>query len=152
MSLAKWEPFNNLANLQQSINRLFEETLPSPRRAGVLGTWSFPVDVKETPENIIIKAEIPGVDKDDIKVHFVNNELSIHGERKHEEREENTRFHRVERSYGSFYRSIHINTPIKEEGIRASYRDGMLEISLPKKEEAIPREIPIERTGRYEQH
>jgi len=92
------------------------------------------------------------MEKDAIKVHFVNNELSIQGERKQEEREENSRFHRVERSYGSFYRSLNIPTPIQEENIRASYRDGMLEIFLLKKEEAIPKEIPIERTGKHEQH
>jgi HSP20 family protein len=146
MDLVKWEPFRDLVNLQQSINKLFEESiLQWPKRAGVFATaWSFPVDVKETADSVVVKAELPGMEKDDIKVHFVNNQLTIQGERKQEAREEGERFLKIERSYGSFYRAFTLDVPVKADEIKANYKNGVLEIIIPKKEEVKPREIQVE--------
>ncbi|MGC7847208.1 Hsp20/alpha crystallin family protein [Desulforudis sp. 1088] len=130
MSLVRWDPFRELSALQHSINRLFEDIYP--RQGNLTQGWMFPVDIKETPEAILVKAEIPGVSKDDIKVTFDNNVLTIRGERKSEEKEEGTNFLRVERKYGSFSRSFSVDVPVDQEKIKASYKDGVLEVVLPK--------------------
>ncbi|HAU32644.1 MAG: Molecular chaperone [Desulfotomaculum sp. 46_296] len=139
MDLTKWDP-RDMSTLRQSINRLFDETFPFPRKSDV---WTFPVDIQDSAEKIVIKAEIPGLEKEDIKIHFVNNELSIQGERKSEQREEGARYLKVERNYGSFYRSFKIDVPIKSGEIKANYKNGLLEIILPKEEEVKPKEITI---------
>ncbi|MEW6727126.1 MAG: Hsp20/alpha crystallin family protein [Bacillota bacterium] len=130
MSLVRWDPFRELSALQHSINRLFEDIYP--RQGNLTQGWMFPVDIKETPEAILVKAEIPGVSKDDIKVTFDNNVLTIRGERKSEEKEEGANFLRVERKYGSFSRSFSVDVPVDQEKIKASYKDGVLEVVLPK--------------------
>ncbi len=146
MDLVRWDPFRDLTNLQQSINKLFEESfLQLPKRAGMFASaWTFPVDVQETADSVIVRAEIPGVEKDDIKVHFVNNQLTIQGERKQEAREEGARFLKLERTYGNFYRSFTLDIPVKVDEIKANYKNGVLEIILPKKEEVKPKEIQVE--------
>lgn len=130
MSLVRWDPFRELSALQHSINRLFEDIYP--RQGNLTQGWMFPVDIKETPEAILVKAEIPGVSKDDIKVAFDNNVLTIRGERKSEEKEEGANFLRVERKHGSFSRSFSVDVPVDQEKIKASYKDGVLEVVLPK--------------------
>ncbi len=130
MSIVRWDPFRELSALQHSIHRLFEDIYP--RQGNLTQGWMFPVDIKETPEAVLVKAEIPGVSKDDIKVTFDNNVLTIRGERKSEEKEEGANFLRVERKYGSFSRSFSVDVPVDQEKIKASYKDGILEVVLPK--------------------
>ncbi len=133
MALVRWDPFRELAGLQNSIARLFDENvryLKLPE--GATGQLAFPVDIKDTPEAIQIKAELPGMNKEDIKINLNDNILTIQGERKKEEKEEGTNFIRIERSYGSFSRSFTIDIPVRQNDIKASYQEGMLEISLPK--------------------
>lgn len=146
MALVRWDPFRELAGLQQSINRLFEENFRFIRQpeGSITQGWMFPVDIKETPEAILVKAELPGMDKEDIKVSFSDNLLTISGERKNEEREERGNYLRVERSYGTFRRSFSVDVPVKENEIKARYQDGILEVTLPKKEEFGRKEINIE--------
>jgi len=145
MALVKWDPFRELASLQQSINRLFDENLrlwkfPEP---GTAAGWSFPVDIKDTPDAVVVRAELPGLNKDDIKVTYRDNILTISGERKKEEKEEGVNYLRVERSYGAFSRSFTVDVPVKEEGIKARYQDGVLEVTLPKEEKAKKKEFNI---------
>jgi len=141
----KWDPFREIGNLQNSINRLFNERFFKWfDQEGLSEGWGFPADIKETPEHIIIKAEIPGLSRDEIKVTFANNQLSIRGERRKELTQENERFLRMERSYGSFYRSFTIDVPVDEKRIKARCQDGVLEVILPKREEARSQEINIE--------
>jgi len=145
MALVKWEPFRELAGLQQSINRLFDDNFRFwglPERT--LGqAWSFPVDIKDTPEAVLIKAELPGLDKGDIKICFNDNLLTIQGERKKEEKEERENYVRVERSYGSFSRTFSVDAPVKQDQIKARYQDGILEITLPKEEDSGKKEVTI---------
>ncbi|MCG9967089.1 Hsp20/alpha crystallin family protein [Pelotomaculum terephthalicicum JT] len=134
MDLIKWDPFHELTGLQSSINRLFDENFRHPRMlAGTLAHgWAFPVDIKDTPDAVLIKAEIPGANKEDIQVTFNDNLLTIRGERRKEEKEEGANFLRTERSYGSFSRSFTMDIPVKHDEMKARYRDGILEIVLPK--------------------
>jgi HSP20 family protein len=147
---ARFIPQNaDLQTLQGQLNRLFE---PFARFAAgdedlVSGTWVPPVDVAETQEKILVRAEVPGMKQNDIQIEFENGLLTLRGERKHEKTEGLT-WHRVERTYGNFSRSFTLPRTVDPERITASYRDGILEIEVPKREEAKPKQIRIEVTGR----
>ena len=135
----------DLNTLQTQLNRFLE---PFSRFAApededlVSGTWVPPVDVAETQEKIIVRAEVPGLKQEDIQIEFENGLLTIRGERKLEKSEGMT-WHRVERVYGNFSRSFTLPRTVDPEKIAASYREGILEIDVPKKEEAKPKNIRI---------
>lgn len=137
MAMVRWEPFRELVNLQNTFNRFFDENYglsrfpdgSSPARG-----QAFPVDIKDTADAVIIKAEIPGMKREEISVVYNDNVLTIGGERRHEEKEEGSNYIRLERRYGSFSRSFSLDVPVDQEQIKASYKDGILEITLPKKE------------------
>ncbi|MFZ5597197.1 MAG: Hsp20/alpha crystallin family protein [Bacillota bacterium] len=147
MTLVKWNPLKEMAALQNSINKLFDENfriIGKGEHGGFIQDWSFPVDIKETEDQVIITAEVPGISREDLKINFTGNQLTIHGERKSETKEEDSRFIRVERNYGRFSRTFTVDVPVKPEEIKAKYRDGVLEIYLPKRELSKPKEIAIE--------
>lgn len=147
MSIVRWDPFRDLAVLQNSINRLFDEDfryLKQAEGANLTQTWTFPVDIKETPEAIVIQSDLPGMSREDISLNYNNNILTIRGQRKSDFKEDGAGFIKVERKYGSFSRSFSIDVPIEYDAIKASYKDGILEITMPKKEPAKTREIEIE--------
>ncbi|HOV79665.1 MAG TPA: Hsp20/alpha crystallin family protein [Bacillota bacterium] len=149
MALIRWDPFRELAGLQHAVNRLFDENLrlfKAPEGGALAQGGTFPVDIKETPDAVLVKAELPGVNKEDIKVSFSDNLLTIRGERKKEEKEEGANFLRIERSYGSLSRSFTVDIPVKQDGIKARYQDGVLEITLPK-EEGKKKELTIDIEG-----
>ncbi|MCG9968020.1 Hsp20/alpha crystallin family protein [Pelotomaculum terephthalicicum JT] len=149
MALVKWDPFRDLSGLQSSINRLFDDSFRFWREpeAALTQEGAFPVDIKDTPGEFLIKAELPGFNKDNIKVILTDNLLTIRAERQKEEKEENANYLRVERSYGSFSRSFTLNMPVKQDKLRARYHDGVLEITLPKEEDARKKEININIEG-----
>ncbi|MDF9409117.1 Hsp20/alpha crystallin family protein [Pelotomaculum isophthalicicum JI] len=149
MALVKWDPFRDLSGLQSSINRLFDDNFRFWREpeAALTQEGAFPVDIKDTPGAIQIKAELPGFNKENIKVGLVDNLLTIRAERRREEKEESANYLRVERSYGSFSRSFTLNMPVKHEKLKARYQDGVLEISLPKEEDIKNKEINIDIEG-----
>jgi len=118
------------------IDRFFEEELTSSR-------WYPAVDIQEKDGKYILKAELPGMKKDDIHVDIENGVLSIKGERKLEDEEKKENYHRIERVYGTFRRSFRLPENVKEDQIKAKYKDGILEITLPIKEEAKPKAIPV---------
>lgn len=135
----------DMKNLQVQLNRLFE---PFARFATgdedlVSGTWVPPVDVAETQEKILVRAEVPGMKQEDISIEFANGLLTLRGDRKLEKSEGMT-WHRVERIYGNFSRSFTLPRTVDPEKISASYREGILEIEVPKREEAKPKHIKIE--------
>ena len=132
-----------LKNLQAHLSRLFEPFARGEDEDLVGGNWVPPVDVAETQEKILVRAEVPGVKQEEIQIEFENGLLTIRGERKLE-KHEGTAWHRVERTYGSFSRSFTLPRTVDPERISASYRDGILEIEVPKKEEAKPKQIRIE--------
>jgi HSP20 family protein len=145
MAVVRWDPFRDLNLLQDRMNRLFDDagrTWRSDEPAATT-TWSPSVDIFETEAEIIVKAELPGMDRKDISLHLENNVLSIRGERKFEKETKDENYHRIERSYGAFNRSFSIPATVDEEKIRADYKDGVLKIILPKKEQAKPKQIKI---------
>lgn len=142
--MTHWTPDRDVKNLQVQLNRLFE---PFARFATgeedlVSGTWVPPVDVAETTERIVVRAEVPGLKQEDISIEFENGLLTIKGERKLE-KSEGTTWHRVERIYGNFSRSFTLPRSVDPEKIAASYREGILEVEVPKREEAKPKHIRI---------
>ncbi|MGI6491187.1 MAG: Hsp20/alpha crystallin family protein [Pelotomaculum sp.] len=150
MAIVRWDPFRELNNLQHSINKLFDDNLrfwrlPDANLQQDMG--SFPVDIKDTPGAILVHAEMPGFNKEDIRVSLNGDVLTIKGERKREEKEERENFIRLERSYGSFSRSFSVDVPVKQNEIKARYQDGVLSITLPKQEDVSIKETNIEIEG-----
>jgi HSP20 family protein len=130
MAIMRWNPYREL-------NNLFEK-MPSATT-----TWSPSVDIFENDNELIVKAELPGMEMKDIEVTFENNVLTIKGERRFEHETKKENYHRVEREYGSFSRSFALPTYVDEGKIRADYKDGMLNVVLPKREMAKPRGIKV---------
>jgi|SRR4029434_10095572 len=143
MNLVRWKPLSDFTSLQNQMNRLFESTLLGwPVESGTR-TWMPPADIHETDNELVVTADLPGIDPKSVDVRVENNVLSITGERKFEEAAENGNVHRVERMYGAFARSFTLSTPVDTEKIQANYKDGVLKITLPKAERAKPKRIAI---------
>ncbi|MCX8053290.1 MAG: Hsp20/alpha crystallin family protein [Armatimonadetes bacterium] len=138
--ISRWDPFRDLSVLQDRINRIFNEhsRLEEPGSR----TWAPVVDILETSTDLVVRAEIPGVKREDIDVEVTSESLTIRGERKFDT-ENKDQYLRVERPYGPFQRSFSIGVPVQADKIRASYRDGVLEIVIPKAEEVTPKKIQI---------
>src|SRR5437762_9527070 len=145
MAVVRWDPFRDLNLLQDRMNRLFDDAGRGwrPDEAAATTTWSPAVDIYETEGEIIVKAELPGVDRKDITLHLEKNVLTLKGERKFEKETKEENYHRIERAYGGFSRSFSIPATVDEEKIRADYRDGILKIALPNKEQVKPKQIAI---------
>lgn len=135
MNLVKWDPFVELEDVSRQLNRIFGRfpARSEPARE-LLATadWAPSVDITETDSAYMIKGEIPGVNREDVKVNIENGLLTISGERKQEKEEKNKKFHRIERSYGSFMRSFRLPDNIDDEAVKAEFKDGMLNVTLPK--------------------
>jgi len=131
--------------LQDRMNRLFDDAGRPWRTDEPAATtsWSPSVDIFETEGEIVVKAELPGMDRKDIQLNLENNVLSLRGERKFQKETKDDNYHRIERSYGVFSRSFSIPATVDEERIRADYKDGVLKIVLPKKDQAKPKQIKI---------
>jgi HSP20 family protein len=138
MTLVRWDPFRELMSLQRRLSRATAEDDESS------GAWVPPVDVFESGDDLLIRAEIPGVEKDDIEINVENNSLTIRGERKHEKETAEERAYRRERTYGTFLRSFRLPRTVDSARISASYRNGVLELRLPRAEEARAKKIRIE--------
>ncbi|HEU4579457.1 MAG TPA: Hsp20/alpha crystallin family protein [Polyangiaceae bacterium] len=147
MSIVRWDPFRELEDMSDRLNRVFGRAGLS-RTADDKGTfvtfdWAPSVDIAETPEAFEIKAELPDVKKEDVKVTVEEGQLRISGERKQEREEKGKKFHRVERSYGSFMRSFSLPENVDDTKLTAEYKDGMLNVRLPKTEKAKPKAIAV---------
>jgi len=146
MAITRWDPFRDLSILQERMNRVFED-------AAVRGwkndepssttSWSPSVDIYETDSEIMVQAELPGVDRKDIALQLENNVLTLKGDRRFEKETNQENYHRIERSYGGFSRAFTIPTIVDEDKIRADYKDGILKIALPKKEQVKAKQIKI---------
>ena len=146
MTLVRWDPFRELEDVSDRLNQLFHR--PTPARANgketmVVADWVPSVDVSETEGEYQIKAEIPDVKKEDVKVTLEDGVLTIQGERKQEKEVKGKRYHRVERSYGRFVRSFTLPDVIDEEKVKAEFKDGILNLALPKSEKAKPKAIEV---------
>jgi len=144
MNLVRWNPFQEMSLLQNQINRLFESALHGwPTDSNATNAWAPLADIYETDNELVVTTDLPGVDPKKIDVRVENNVLTIRGERQFEQKVGKENFHRVERSYGAFSRSFTLSTVVDSDRIRASYKDGVLSISLPKAESVKPKRIQI---------
>ncbi len=141
MALVKWEPFRELEDMLDRYSRFNWPMLS--REAFSTTEWAPRVDITETDKEFTIKAELPEVKKEDVKVNIENGQLSISGERKQEKEEKGKKFHRIERSYGSFMRSFTLPENVDAANIKAAFKDGMLNLTLPKSAESKPRSTEV---------
>ncbi len=142
-----WDPWRDLATVQTKMNQLFEDTFARTRgREEGLGTamWAPAVDIYETDAAVVVKAEIPGVDKDQISIEVKDGILTLRGERKFEKEIKEENYHRMERSYGAFVRSFAVPNTVDSDKIAAKLKDGVLEVQLPKAEKAKPKQIKVD--------
>jgi HSP20 family protein len=143
-TVSRWTPYRGLNSLQEQVNRLFDDTFSS-NRAGQsdLATWAPAVDVFETENELVVKADLPDMTEKDIDVRVENNTLTVRGERKFEQQTSEDNYLRIERAYGSFTRSFSLPNTVNPEAIRAEYRNGVLTVRMPKREESKPKQIMI---------
>ena len=137
------DPFRELFDLQRGINQLFDESFATPREDVALKAWTPAVDVYEDENAFLIKLELPEVSREDVKVNLNENTLAISGERRVENEDKRENYHRVERSYGQFYRSFTLPPNVDTAAINAQFKDGVLRLTLPKREEAKPKQIEV---------
>jgi HSP20 family protein len=145
MNLMHWNPFYDVTSLQQRMNRLFNSALQEWSGEWESGTnnWVPPADIYETENDVVVTADLPGIDPAKIDIRVENNVLSLRGERQYARELQNENYHRMERSYGTFSRSFTLATSVNVDKIRANYKDGVLSIYLPKAEQAKPKRIHI---------
>lgn len=146
MSIVRWDPFRELEEMNTRLNRLFGRSgLPAAEGKDAMTAfdWSPTVDVVETPEEFQVKAELPEVKKEDVKVSVDNRVLRLEGERRQEKEDKNKKFHRIERSYGSFLRTFALPDNVDDTKVRAEFKDGVLNVRLPKSEKAKPKSIEV---------
>jgi HSP20 family protein len=145
-SLTRWDPFSEMADLRREMDHIFGEFFgrtPSSM-AATEAMWSPLVDIHETKDSFLLMAELPGVKQEDVEVSVEGDTLTLKGERKREAEVKEDQYHRIERSYGRFERSILLPSVVDPNRVKATYRDGVLEVQLPKKEEAKPKAVKIE--------
>ena len=145
MTIVRWEPLRELGSLQNEMNRLFGTVFdtPSPSNGGTMRRWMPAMDLVETDEHFVLRADLPGLTEDDIKIEFEDGTLTVSGERKAEHETKNEGYYRVERAFGSFSRSLTLPKGIDAEAVSASFDRGVLEVRVPKPEERKPRRIEI---------
>ncbi len=145
MTLVRWDPFRELEDMSERLNRVFAR--PALRTTGketlTVVDWIPMVDISETEGEYLIKAELPEVKKEDVKVTVEDGVLTLQGERRQEKEEKGKKYHRVERSYGSFIRSFTLPESVDEGGVKAEYKDGVLNLHLPKTEKVKPKAIDV---------
>jgi len=149
MSIVRYDPFRDLRTLQEEVNRLFSTNLTRAfDDEGIgRGAWAPSVDIYENKDQIVLEAELPGMKQDDFDLSIENNVITLRGERKFEKTDEGDNYHRVERSYGSFTRSFTLPQTVSAEGATAEYNNGVLRVTLPKREETKARRIQVSGTG-----
>jgi HSP20 family protein len=151
MAIVRWNPSKDLLNIEREFNRMFnsfnksfgfgdsDDELAEYENA----VWAPLTDISEDKDNFVLKLDLPGIKKENVKINYENGQLSISGERKHESEKKNAKFHRVERSYGKYFRSFNLPSKIQEDKIDAEFKDGQLTITVPKSEEAKPKQIEV---------
>jgi len=142
----RWEPFRNVTDIQGEVNRLFDSFFGRPMTTQAPGDrmWAPVVDMHETKDDIVLSFELPGVREKEVNLSITGDLLSVRGERKFAQESENQGYHRLERVYGKFERTVQLPMLVQSGKVKATYRDGVLEVRLPKADEVKPREIKID--------
>jgi HSP20 family protein len=146
MTIVRWEPLREFSTLQNEMNRLFNTVFDAPTAGNggsTLRRWMPPMDLVETDDHFVLRADLPGLAEDDVKIEFEDGTLTVSGERKAEHESKNEGYYRVERAFGSFSRSLTLPQGIDAEAVAASFDRGVLEVRIPKPEEKKPRRIEI---------
>jgi HSP20 family protein len=142
MNVVKYDPFRELRSLQDEMTRLFAGG-GMGREEMLNGAWSPKVDIFENKDHLVLEAELPGMNREDFELSFENNVISLKGERKFEKKTEGDNYHRVERSYGEFTRSFTLPQTVTADGATAEFNNGILRVSLPKREDTKARKIEV---------
>jgi len=142
-TIARWEPFRGISSLHDQVNQLFNETFRTTAEESALTTWAPAVDIYETPNELVVKADLPDINEKDIDIRVENNLLTIRGERKFEKSVSEDNYLRVERTFGAFSRSFSLPNTVNAEAIAAEYKNGVLTLTLPKREESKPRQVKV---------
>jgi HSP20 family protein len=143
-TLIRWDPFRTLSAFPEQVNRLFEDAFFRGRTGeSALTSWSPAVDIYETPEELVVKADLPDLKEKELDIRVENNTLTIRGERKFEQTVSEDNYLRVERTYGSFNRSFSLPSTVNADAVTAEYRNGVLTVHLPKREESKPKQIKV---------
>lgn len=145
MAILRWEPFRDPVTTQDRFNRLFNDAFSRALGEGSMGTsgWTPAVDIYETDQSVVLKAELPGIDPKDVEIRVEDGTLWLKGERKFEKEVKEEGYRRIERQYGSFMRSFPLPAAVDSEKATAEYKDGVLSLTLPKREEAKPKTIKV---------
>ena len=139
-----WSPVEQLSTLREEINRLFDSPFGElTRRMELFNGWAPALDLYEEKDNLIVTAELPGMKREEINISVHDGTLTISGERKYAEQNQNTEPYRSERFFGRFHRTLSLPKPVQSDKAKASYRDGVLTVTLPKTEEAKPKQIEV---------
>ena len=149
MNIVKYDPFRELRSLQDEMTRLFAGAMPASgnREEMTHGSWAPSVDIFEDKDRLILEADLPGMNRDDFDISVENNVITLRGERKFEKKADGENYYRVERSYGSFTRSFTLPQTVTADGAVAEFENGILRVSLPKREETKARKIEIAGSG-----
>jgi HSP20 family protein len=145
MTIVRWEPLRELTSLQSEMNRLFNQVFDAPAGTGggPARRWVPAMDLVETPDDFVLRADLPGMTREDVKLEIEENVLTVSGERKAEHLENEQGFYRLERAFGTFSRSLTLPKGVDGEAVRASFADGVLEVHIPKPAQAKPRRVEI---------
>lgn len=148
MSLIRWDPFDDIASLRESMDRLFEEfTSRRPERARAPVVWQPAIEAYETDTDVVVRAELPGIDPKQVEVSVTEDTLTIKGEARSEQEEKRRNYYRRELRYGSFVRSLTLPSGVQGEKASATYKNGIMEIRVPKSERARPKTVKVEVAG-----
>ena len=142
-TMNRWEPSRGATTLQEQVNRVFGDMLERAGDESNLTPWAPAVDIFETEHELVVQADLPDVNPQDLDIRVENNILTIRGERKFEKKVNEENYLRVERAYGSFSRSFSLANSVKSDAIKADYQNGVLTLSIPKREEAKPKQIKV---------
>jgi len=144
MNIVRYDPFRELRGLQSDMNRVFSGLMPAwDNEEGLNASWNPRVNIFENKDKLVLEAELPGMARDDFDLSIENNVVTLKGERKFEKKDEGDNYHRIERTYGSFTRSFSLPSTVSAEGAKAEFRDGVLNVSFPKREETKARKIEV---------
>ena len=148
MALVRWDSSRELSSLQSEMNRLFQSFFDAPTGTGTgtnggLRRWHPPMDLLETDDHFVLRADLPGLSEEDVKVELEDNVLTISGERRHEQESKKGGYYRIERAFGTFARTLTLPDGVDADGVQASFDKGVLEVSIPKPEQRKPRRVAI---------
>lgn len=149
MAIIRWDPFREMVTMREKMNRLFEDSLAQKGEDKDMMTsnWAPAVDIYETANELVLTAEVPGIEEKDIEIKIEDNTLTLRGERKFEKETKEENFHRIERSYGSFFRAFSLPNSVDSDRIQAEHENGVLRVIMPKRQELKPKTVKILKTA-----